>query len=137
MQLDGNLNKFPLRELIEMVVYSSVTGVLELRAGTDIGQIFFRDGQPYHAKQVVFQAAPMGNGMGVRVSQVVESAAPMRMSYDPKNPAANADGYITMPNVNPVEEMVNMISASRAYQTNAEVMSTAKSLMLKTLAIGQ
>ena len=95
------------------------------------------DGQPYHAKQVVFQATQMGNGMGVRVSQVVDSAAPMRMMYDPKNPAADAEGYITMPNVNPVEEMVNMISASRAYQTNAEVMSTAKSLMLKTLAIGQ
>ena len=49
MQLDGNLDKFPLRELIEMVVYSSVTGVLELRAGADIGRMFFRDGQPYHA----------------------------------------------------------------------------------------
>lgn len=95
------------------------------------------DGQPYRAKQVVFQATQMGNGMGVKVSQVVDSAAPMRMMYDPKNPAANEDGYITMPNVNPVEEMVNMISASRAYQTNAEVMSTAKSLMLKTLTIGQ
>jgi flagellar basal-body rod protein FlgC len=95
------------------------------------------DGQPYHAKQVVFTATAMGGGMGVRVSQVVDSAAPMRMNYDPKNPAANAEGFVTMPNVNPVEEMVNMISASRAYQTNAEVMSTAKSLMLKTLAIGQ
>lgn len=95
------------------------------------------DGQPYRAKQVVFQAVPVGNGTGVRVSQVVESQAPLRMNYDPKNPAANADGYVAMPNVNPVEEMVNMISASRAYQTNAEVMSTAKSLMLKTLAIGQ
>jgi hypothetical protein len=49
VQLDGGLDKFPLRELIEMVVYSSVTGVLELHAGTDVGQIFFRDGQPYHA----------------------------------------------------------------------------------------
>lgn len=95
------------------------------------------DGQPYRAKQVVFTAMPIGNGMGVKVSQVVESAAPLRMNFDPKNPAANADGYVAMPNVNPVEEMVNMISASRAYQTNAEVMSTAKSLMLKTLAIGQ
>lgn len=95
------------------------------------------DGQPYRAKQVVFTAMPVGNGMGVKVSQVVESAAPLRMNFDPKNPAANADGYVAMPNVNPVEEMVNMISASRAYQTNAEVMSTAKSLMLKTLAIGQ
>jgi len=59
------------------------------------------------------------------------------MIYDPKNPAADEKGYVAMPNVNVVEEMVNMISASRAYQTNAEVMNTAKTLMLKTLAIGQ
>lgn len=97
------------------------------------------DGKPYRAKQVVFQATPMGvdGGQGVRVTQVVESAAPLRMTYDPANPAANGDGYVAMPNVNVVEEMVNMISASRAYQTNAEVMSSTKSLMLKTLAIGQ
>ncbi len=96
------------------------------------------DGQPYRAKQVVFTAMPVeGGGLGVRVSQVVESAAPLRMTYDPKNPAADEKGYVAMPNVNVVEEMVNMISASRAYQTNAEVMNTAKTLMLKTLAIGQ
>ena len=96
------------------------------------------DGQPYRAKQVVFKATPMeGGAVGVRVSQVVESAAPLRMTYDPSNPAADAKGYVAMPNVNVVEEMVNMISASRAYQTNAEVMNTAKALMTKTLAIGQ
>ena len=96
------------------------------------------DGKPYRAKQVVFQAAPVeGGGLGVRVTQVVESAAPLRMIYDPKNPAADQQGYVAMPNVNAVEEMVNMISASRAYQTNAEVMNTAKTLMLKVLAIGQ
>ena len=97
------------------------------------------NGQPYRAKQVVFAATPVGNegGQGVRVTQVVESAAPLRMQYDPKSPFANEQGYVSMPNVNPVEEMVNMISASRAYQTNAEVMNTAKALMLKTLAIGQ
>ncbi|MDD5247930.1 MAG: flagellar basal body rod protein FlgC [Rhodocyclaceae bacterium] len=96
------------------------------------------DGKPYRAKQVVFQAAPVeGGGLGVRVTQVVESAAPMRMTYDPSNPAADAKGYVAMPNVNVVEEMVNMISSSRAYQTNAEVMNTAKTLMLKILAIGQ
>lgn len=97
------------------------------------------DGRPYRAKEVVFQAVAMGNngGNGVRVTQVVESAAPLRMTYDPANPAANQDGYVAMPNVNVVEEMVNMISASRSYQTNAEVMSSTKSLMLKTLAIGQ
>ena len=96
------------------------------------------DGQPYRAKQVVFEAKPVeGGGIGVRVAQVVDSAAPLRMQYDPSNPAANEQGYVAMPNVNVVEEMVNMISASRAYQTNAEVMNTAKALMMKTLAIGQ
>jgi flagellar basal-body rod protein FlgC len=96
------------------------------------------DGQPYRAKQVVFKATPVeGGGIGVRVTQVVDSAAPLRMQYDPKNPAANENGYVSMPNVNVVDEMVNMISASRSYQNNAEVMNTAKSLMQKTLAIGQ
>ena len=97
------------------------------------------DGQPYRATQVVFAATPMAGpaAQGVRVTQVVESAAPMRLVYDPKSPAANAEGYVTMPNVNVVEEMTNMISASRAYQTNADVMGTAKTLMEKTLAIGQ
>ena len=96
------------------------------------------DGQPYRAKQVVFRAMPVeGGGLGVRVTQVVDSAAPPRLQYDPANPAADAKGYVALPNVNVVEEMVNMISASRAYQTNAEVMNTAKALMAKTLAIGQ
>lgn len=97
------------------------------------------DGQPYRAKQVVFKATPVTEqgGIGVRVTQVVESAAPLRQVYDPKNPAANEQGYVNMPNVNVVEEMVNMISASRAYQSNAEVMNTAKTLMQRTLAIGQ
>ena len=96
------------------------------------------DGQPYRAKQVVFKATPVeGGGTGVRVTQVVESDAPLRMTYDPANPAADEKGYVAMPNVNVVEEMVNMISASRAYQTNAEVMNTAKALVMKTLAIGQ
>ena len=56
---------------------------------------------------------------------------------DPSNPAANAEGYVTHSNVNPVEEMVNMISASRSYQNNVEVMNTAKTLLLKTLQMGQ
>lgn len=98
------------------------------------------NGQPYRAKQVVFEMRPIGDGSdanGVRVTQIVESAAPLRTTYDPNNPAANAEGYVQMPNVNVVEEMVNMISASRSYQTNAEMMNTAKQLMLKTLSIGQ
>jgi flagellar basal-body rod protein FlgC len=99
------------------------------------------NGQPYHAKQVVFSTKPMGvdgqGGAGVKVAAVVEDTAPMKLVYDPKHPMANAQGYVAMPNVNPVDEMVNMISASRSYQNNADVMNTSKSLLLKTLAIGQ
>lgn len=97
------------------------------------------DGLPYRARQVVFEVdAPEGQSIGrVRVARIVEDPSPMRMVHDPKNPLANAEGYVTMPNVNVVEEMVNMISASRSYQANVEVLNTAKSLMLKTLTIGQ
>jgi len=97
------------------------------------------DGKPYRAKQVVFEATPMGSagGQGVRVRQVVEDASPARMVYDPRNPAANEQGYVAMSNVNAVEEMVNMISASRSYQNNADVMNTAKTLLLRTLQLGQ
>ena len=97
------------------------------------------DGKPYRAKQVVFEATPVGGQavQGVRVKQVVEDASPGRMIYDPRNPAANESGYVTLPNVSVVDEMVNMISASRSYQTNAEVMNTAKQMLLKTLTLGQ
>lgn len=97
------------------------------------------DGRPYRAKQVVFSATPMadGGGVGVQVTRVVESAAQGRLAYDPTNPAANPEGYVETSNVNVVEEMTNMISASRAYQSNAEIMNTAKTLMQRTLAIGQ
>ncbi len=97
------------------------------------------DGQPYRARQVVFEvAAPPGQEIGgVRVSGVIEDPSPLRLQHDPQNPRANAEGYVAMPNVNVVEEMVNMISASRSYQANVEVLNTAKSLMLKTLSIGQ
>jgi flagellar basal-body rod protein FlgC len=97
------------------------------------------NGEPYKAKQVVFAATPVGeNGAtGVNVAAVVEDQSPMKMVYDPKNPLANEKGYVTMPNVNVVEEMVNMISASRSYQTNVEMMNTTKTLLLKTLSIGQ
>src|SRR5476649_919276 len=83
------------------------------------------DGQPYRAKQVVFAVAASGDQQdpsatigGVQVAGVVEDQSPLRMVYDPKHPMANADGYVAMPNVNAVEEMVNMISASRSYQAN-------------------
>lgn len=97
------------------------------------------DGQAYKARQVVFQTAPMGpdSSAGVRVSTIQESGVPGRRVHDPSNPMADAEGYVTHSNVNAVEEMVNMISASRSYQNNVEVMNTAKSLLLKTLQMGQ
>ncbi|MEK6662230.1 MAG: flagellar basal body rod protein FlgC [Pseudomonadota bacterium] len=99
-------------------------------------------GQPYRARQVVFQAIPVGGnqvkfGAGVKVSQVIEDTAPMRKVFDPKHPAAAEDGYVSYPNVNVVEEMVNMISASRSYQTSVDVMSTSKTMLQKLLALGQ
>jgi len=97
------------------------------------------NGQPYRAKQVVFSTTQMGNAsaQGVKVAAVVEDNSPMKLVYDPKHPMANAQGYVEMPNVNVVDEMVNMISASRAYQNNVEVLNTSKTLLLKTLTIGQ
>lgn len=97
------------------------------------------DGKSYKARQVLFQTMP-GNDpgtAGVRVRQISESDAPARRTHEPHHPSADAEGYVTHSNVNPVEEMVNMISASRSYQNNVEVMNTAKSLMLKTLQMGQ
>jgi len=97
------------------------------------------DGQAYKARQVVFQTVPLGTEAtnGVKVSGITESNVPFKRIHDPNHPSADADGYVSYSNVNPVEEMVNMISASRSYQNNIEVMNTAKSLLLKTLQLGQ
>lgn len=97
------------------------------------------DGQPYRAKQIVFKAVPVGDvaNSGVQVDRIVENQSPPKLVYNPQNPMADASGYVAMPNVNPVEEMVNMISASRSYQDNVEVMNSAKTLLQKTLTIGQ
>lgn len=97
------------------------------------------DGQPYKARQVVFQTQMFGAdpaSAGVAVSQVVEDNSAPRKVHDPQNPAADSEGYVTLPNVNPIEEMVNMISASRGYQTNVDVMNTAKGLLQKVLQLG-
>ena len=97
------------------------------------------DGQPYKAREVVFQTQMVDgdqSSAGVRVAQVVEDNAAPRRIYNPDHPLADEQGYVTMSNVNPVEEMVNMISASRSYQTNIDVMNTAKSLLQKTLQLG-
>ena len=101
------------------------------------------DGQAYKARQVSFQTQLLGASSsdaasaGVTVSTISEDQSPGRRVHDPKHPGADAEGYVTYSNVNPVDEMVNMISASRSYQNNVEVMNTAKTLLLKTLQLGQ
>ena len=94
-------------------------------------------GEAYRAKQVVFEAVQSGAGTGVRVQQVIEDPSPLKQVYDPKHPMADDKGYVAMPNVNVVDEMVNMLSASRSYQTNVETMNAAKTLLNKTLTLGQ
>ncbi len=101
------------------------------------------NGQTYRAREVVFAAQPLqaagaGAGVdGVRVLGVVQKPGPLRMVYDPGNPLADKQGYVAYPNVNPVDEMVNMISASRSYQADVNVANTTKNLLLKTLTLGQ
>ena len=108
--------------------------------------------QTYRARHpvfaTVFQNAQGGNngslfadqdqsGAGVQVMGIVEDQSSLMARYEPNHPAANEAGYVYYPNVNVVEEMTNMISASRSYQANVEVLNTAKTLMVKTLTIGQ
>ena len=99
------------------------------------------DGQSYKARHVVFRTQPTGGTgaaqLGVRVADVVEDPSPGKRLHDPSHPLADAEGYVTQSNVNVVEEMVDMISASRSYQNNIEVMNTAQQLLLKTLQLGQ
>jgi flagellar basal-body rod protein FlgC len=95
------------------------------------------DGQPYRAKQVVFEARGRDGAAGVGVSRIVEDTTPLRREYRPGDPNADDQGYVSLPNVQPVEEMVNMIEASRSYQANVEVLNTSKQMMTKTLALGE
>lgn len=98
------------------------------------------DGQVYRPRQVVFEAVGIGGAANgaqtVRVSSVTTDNAPPRRVHDPKHPMADGEGYVSLPNVSAAEEMVNMISAARSYESNIEVMNTAKSLLLKTLQLG-
>lgn len=110
------------------------------------------NGGPYRRKMVVFEErAADGSfsdyltkssqekliGKGVRVARIVEDPSAFKKVYDPGNPDANAEGYVEMPNVDTITEMVNMISANRAYEANITAMNTTKSMALKTLEIGK
>jgi flagellar basal-body rod protein FlgC len=94
----------------------------------------------YRRKEVVLQQASFGNALdaasrGVEVSGVVADGSPGRRVYDPGNPAADAQGYVTMPNVDSVTEMVDLIGSSRAYEANVTAMQTAKTMFARTLDI--
>lgn len=103
----------------------------------------------YHAREPLFAAVQQqvdgaagpdssdGAVEGVRMVGIAQSQAPIQARYEPGNPQADADGYVYSSNVNPVDELVNMISASRSYQNDAEVMNTTKQLMIKTLQLGK
>ncbi|BFM11809.1 flagellar basal body rod protein FlgC [Simiduia litorea] len=105
--------------------------------------------QTYRARHPVFTTAfnqangnlllgsPENMDGGVQVLGIVESNAPLQQRYEPSHPLANEEGYVFYPNVNVVEEMANMISASRSFQTNVEVMNSAKQMMQRVLTIGQ
>lgn len=93
----------------------------------------------YRARHVLLRAQePFATALaGVQVRGIVESEAPPVERYDPGHPEANEDGVVYATSVNAMEELANMISASRSYQTNLEVINTAKDLMLRTLSLGQ
>lgn len=108
------------------------------------------EGGPYKRKDAVFSAVPVpqsfdsalnkaaGNGPeGVAVVQITEDQNPPRLQYDPSHPDANAEGYVAYPNVNVVEEMADMIAATRAYEANVTATQAAKSMALKTLEISR
>lgn len=96
----------------------------------------------YRAKQPVFSTfseslADQGGGVGVRLDGVVESSAPLQVLYQPDHPEADADGNVFASNVNAIEEMVNMMSASRSYKNNVEMINTTKDLLMQTLSLGR
>ena len=106
------------------------------------GSVSGDPGNVYRAKHPVFSTfsttlADQSGVAGVRLEGIVESAAPLQRQYLPSHPEADADGNVYATNVNTVEEMVNMISASRSYKNNVEMINTTKELLLQTLSLGR
>lgn len=104
------------------------------------------DGQPYRRRDVVLSAEPVmafddalgrAGATGVRVAAVVQDHTPMRRRYEPSHPDADAEGYVALPNVDSAEEMVDMISAARAYQANLTAISMIRDLLTRALELGR
>ncbi len=98
-------------------------------------------GGPYQRRDVALQSTPMTNGApgvnGVVVQRIVADPNPPRLEYDPGHPDADAEGYVAYPNINPVEEMVDMITASRAYEAGVTALTTSVSMAERALGIGR
>ncbi|WP_150913823.1 flagellar basal body rod protein FlgC [Marinobacter halotolerans] len=88
-------------------------------------------------QNLAFASEREGPGAGVQVDGIVESNAELQMRYEPDHPAANEDGYVFYPNVNVVEEMADMMSSSRSFQMNVDIMNSAKTMMQRILTLGQ
>jgi len=104
------------------------------------------DGKPYQRLDPVLEAVPFGDQlaqaggaepMGVRVAQVARDQGPGRRVYDPSHPDADGQGFVTLPNVNPIHEVVNLMSASRAYDANASAVETLKTMAQRALDIAR
>ncbi|MDF1640015.1 flagellar basal body rod protein FlgC [Thalassolituus oleivorans] len=90
-----------------------------------------------NSEDEAFMQSAEGTGAGVQVMGIVEKDSPLQMRFQPNHPMANEDGYVYYPNVNVVEEMTDMMSSSRSYQMNIEVLKTAKQMLQRTLTLGQ
>ncbi|KKO48153.1 flagellar basal body rod protein FlgC [Arsukibacterium sp. MJ3] len=97
----------------------------------------YRGRHPVFAAQLSEARRQQGDSVGVKVLGIVESDAPLNVEYSPNHPLADENGYIYKPNVNIMEEMANMISASRSYETNVQTADAAKQMIMRTLRMGQ
>ncbi|MCK6206195.1 MULTISPECIES: flagellar basal body rod protein FlgC [Bacillaceae] len=117
------------------------------------GKIVDGQWQPYRRKEVVMQQQGQtfssmfqtavnnssgGNtGNGVKVSRIIEDETPFKMVFDPEHPDANEEGYVQLPNVDPLKEMVDLVSSTRSYEANITVLNASKSMLMKALEIGK
>ncbi|MGD6842020.1 flagellar basal body rod protein FlgC [Bacillus infantis] len=117
------------------------------------GKIVDGQWQPYRRKEVVMQQQGQtfssmfqtavnnrsagSTGSGVKVSRIIEDETPFKMVYDPEHPDANEEGYVQLPNVDPLKEMVDLVSSTRSYEANVTVLNASKSMLMKALEIGK
>lgn len=118
---------------------------------TTRAQLVNGEWQPYRRKMVVFESNPNkpfssylksamkseSAGKGVRVSRIIEDQSPFKLVYQPEHPDADENGYVQMPNVDPLQEMVDLLGATRSYEANVTTLNATKSMLMKALEIGR